>query len=348
MCGVYKITNKVNNKVYVGQSIDIKRRWHDHKIAAFSKNNAQFDAPLYRAMRKYGIENFSFTVLEECDQNDLDQKERDYIKKHNSHGNNGYNQTDGGSGFENKPKLSREIVAQIIDRLKSSIDNSEKIGQDFGVSSHSIRAINRGVVWRVDDEHYPIREHLASIKRENNHTLSSKGKISKTKHARHVETENESKCVVFDPSLALLERPSYCSHCVKIEKGEHGRPCPLLIAELVSKNGFEAVGRKYKVTGSAIKKWCKFYQIPHKRKELLLWYNKQFNITPIQISPTQRKQTMRCVRQIDPHTHDTINIFKSIGEAARFIGHPNNPSHISDVCYQKSKTAYGFMWEFVD
>lgn len=93
ICGIYKITNKVNGKIYIGQSIDIIQRWNYHK----SIPNGGC-VKLYNAMRKYGIDNFIFEIEEICSQNDLDDKEIYYINKYNSHSSMGYNLTDGGSG----------------------------------------------------------------------------------------------------------------------------------------------------------------------------------------------------------------------------------------------------------
>lgn len=90
MCGIYKIKNLINNKVYIGQSLDIKRRWQAHK-------NVQDDCAIHLAFKKYGIKNFSFEVLEECPPELLDEREIFWIKEYNSF-NNGYNMTLGGSG----------------------------------------------------------------------------------------------------------------------------------------------------------------------------------------------------------------------------------------------------------
>ena len=67
MKGIYKITNKLNNNCYIGKSIDIERRFKEHKTHAFYKKerNREWNKVLYRAIRKYGLENFSFEVLEE-------------------------------------------------------------------------------------------------------------------------------------------------------------------------------------------------------------------------------------------------------------------------------------------
>lgn len=93
--GIYKIENKINGKVYVGQSIDVYRRLKKHLWEIDKNNNA-----LYRAFRKYGIENFTYELIEECEVDELDDKEIYYIKKYNSYvgekDSNGYNLNIGG------------------------------------------------------------------------------------------------------------------------------------------------------------------------------------------------------------------------------------------------------------
>ena len=74
MIGIYKITNNINNHCYIGQSIHIEKRWQEHQ----TKYNweREFKKPLYLAFQKYGLENFSFEVIEECQPNQLDVKEK--------------------------------------------------------------------------------------------------------------------------------------------------------------------------------------------------------------------------------------------------------------------------------
>ena len=98
--GIYKIRNTINNKVYIGQAVNIEDRWVEHIYSSLSKNRDEYNYPLYNAFRKYGIGNFNFEILEECNTEDLDEKEIYYIKLYNSNIHNqnshGYNQTDGG------------------------------------------------------------------------------------------------------------------------------------------------------------------------------------------------------------------------------------------------------------
>lgn len=89
VCGIYKITNQVNNKCYIGQSVDVARRWKDH-----AKCGLGIDTPagnkLYKEMQEIGIWNFSWELLEACPQKDLNEKEKFYIELYQSK-NYGYN-----------------------------------------------------------------------------------------------------------------------------------------------------------------------------------------------------------------------------------------------------------------
>lgn len=95
MCGIYLITNIITHKVYVGQSVDIERRWKEHKARAFNPNSNNYDTPLSRSIRKHGVENFVESILCECTSEELNEKEAYYIKLFNSLAPNGYNVLDG-------------------------------------------------------------------------------------------------------------------------------------------------------------------------------------------------------------------------------------------------------------
>lgn len=93
MIGIYKITNKINGHSYIGLSTKIEDRWEYHKDPYnWARENTKL---LYIAFQKYGIDNFEFTILEECETSELGQKEEYYIHKYDTY-NNGYNMTTGG------------------------------------------------------------------------------------------------------------------------------------------------------------------------------------------------------------------------------------------------------------
>lgn len=79
VCGIYKITNMLNNECYIGKSIDIDRRWKQHKYRYDKAELKCYNYHLYRAFRKYGIDNFNFEIIEICDKDKLIGLETKYF-----------------------------------------------------------------------------------------------------------------------------------------------------------------------------------------------------------------------------------------------------------------------------
>ena len=92
---VYKIQNLINGKVYIGSSQNVQKRWLEHKNTAKNPNNKHYQYPLYRAFRKYGLENFNFSIIGTYNtKEEMEQAEYDYIIKYDSiNSHKGYNQT---------------------------------------------------------------------------------------------------------------------------------------------------------------------------------------------------------------------------------------------------------------
>ena len=109
MIGIYKITKKENGKSYIGQSNDIERRIKEHQYKT--------DLAIELAIRKYGIDAFSYEVLEQCSLEELDAKEIYWIQYYNTFKGFGYNCNKGGgdSRGENngRTNLTNEDVAYI-------------------------------------------------------------------------------------------------------------------------------------------------------------------------------------------------------------------------------------------
>lgn len=93
--GIYCITNKINGKKYIGLSKNIYRRWGEHKRTSFNPSSKEYYYPLHSAMRKYGVEQFSFEIIEKCEESFLKEREKYWINYYNSV-NTGYNLTLGG------------------------------------------------------------------------------------------------------------------------------------------------------------------------------------------------------------------------------------------------------------
>ena len=78
ICGVYKITNTVTGDFYIGSSKDVKQRWACHKCP--SKWNEYPNNPMYLDMQKYGVDKFSFQILEEVEESFLKEREQQFIE----------------------------------------------------------------------------------------------------------------------------------------------------------------------------------------------------------------------------------------------------------------------------
>lgn len=65
MIGIYKYTNNINNKVYIGQSINLEQRKYSHKSSAYNEKAGDYNSQFHQAIRKYGLENFSYEVVAE-------------------------------------------------------------------------------------------------------------------------------------------------------------------------------------------------------------------------------------------------------------------------------------------
>ena len=106
---IYKITNTVNNKAYIGYSSNVENRWQDHKTGYGSK-------AVYDAIQKYGLDNFIFEVIAD----DTVDNEDKYIQEHNTMAPNGYNLVEGGGLPPSKKgwKPSAETLAKRSASLK--------------------------------------------------------------------------------------------------------------------------------------------------------------------------------------------------------------------------------------
>lgn len=125
--GIYLIENLVNNKKYVGQSKNIYARWSGHRCDSKEKN-----LPLYFAMRKYGLENFKFSILEECDISDLPKKEDYWITYYNSYVPNGYNVNRAEAHGTNLSVPQK--ITDIMDDIENGTDKLKDIAIKYGMS----------------------------------------------------------------------------------------------------------------------------------------------------------------------------------------------------------------------
>lgn len=146
MIGVYKITNLVNGNSYIGISTNIEERWKYHRKPS-SWNGREANKTLYKAFKKYGIENFSFDVLEECAPNMLSEKEKYYISLYNTY-EAGYNETTGGEDYKYDGHPRHKLTkADVID-IRIRYNNLERREQVYQLYKDKIGESGFGKIWK--------------------------------------------------------------------------------------------------------------------------------------------------------------------------------------------------------
>lgn len=122
--GIYKITCVVNNRIYIGSAKNFRIRFNRHLNDL--KNNKHINTHLQRAFDKYGIDNFKFEILEECESSKLLETEQIYLDKLKPYNENGFNigkSSSGGDNLSNNPNRN-----EIIDKIRNTLnDNISKM-----------------------------------------------------------------------------------------------------------------------------------------------------------------------------------------------------------------------------
>ena len=132
MAYIYKITNLINNKSYIGKTLySIDKRWQEH--CRDSRKLSLENRPLYRSMRKHGIENFSIECIEEVDDTKINNREAHWIEFFDTY-RNGYNATIGGDG---KQRINHDTVIQSYQELQ----NANEVARTLHISPDSVRKI---------------------------------------------------------------------------------------------------------------------------------------------------------------------------------------------------------------
>lgn len=128
--GIYKIENKVNGHVYIGQSINIKRRWFEHRCDL--RGNRHYNGHLQSSWNKYGEKNFIHEVVETCDISELDDREKYWIGFYDStNAQKGYNLSPGGEHYYDVSNETREKLSLLGKGRKFSKERNESISRQL-------------------------------------------------------------------------------------------------------------------------------------------------------------------------------------------------------------------------
>lgn len=245
MTGIYKITNLINGKIYIGQSINIERRFLEH----YRKNGSLID----KDIQKIGKDFFTFEIIEECLPSELNDKEIYWIKYYNSIVPNGYNCTEGGNSFNNcYGYINQLLLSQIINDIKNSELTFLEIANKYNINISNISRINAGETHRQENEHYPLRkkENYPQIKNfhnENNYFRTTICPICGNKKSSKAQT---------------------CFQCYTIQNRKNIRPSREELKNLIRNISFQQIGKMYGVSDNTIRKWCKKENLPTRKIDI--------------------------------------------------------------------------------
>jgi group I intron endonuclease len=190
--GIYKITNKINKKYYIGSAYDLYKRYKDHRSAL--EGNRHHNKQLTRFVNKYGIDNLEFDLLEECSIEELESREQYYI----TNSKNIFNETLDVKACNRGKKLSEEHKQNISNSIKAkNIIRSEETKTKISKANKGRtgkyerteeqkqkardKAINNSERSRKISEALKGRKNTWTTK----HTEETKLKISKTKQSKN-------------------------------------------------------------------------------------------------------------------------------------------------------------------
>lgn len=254
MVGIYKITNSINGKIYIGQSINIERRFSEH----CRKNETLID----KEIQKIGKDFFTFEVIEKCSLSELDNREIYWIKYYNSLFPSGYNCTEGGNSSNGYyGYIDHFLLQQIIDDIKNSELTFSEISNKYNINVSNVSRINAGETHRQENENYPLRERenypqIKNFHNENNNFRTTICPICGNKKSSKAQT---------------------CFQCYAINNRQNIRPSREELKNLIRNTPFQQIGKMYGVRDNTIRKWCKKENLPTRKIDINNYSEEEWN-----------------------------------------------------------------------
>ena len=358
MIGIYKIENLINGKIYIGQSINIERRWSYHRSSCVYNDISKqcYNYPLYRSFRKYGIENFDFSIIELCEKEQLDEKEKCWINFYKSY-INGYNLTLGGQGTRKElPKIYQyDLEGNFLREFKDINEVEECL---------NIKAIN---IYRVlsgrDKTAFNYRWSYDKVERLDENNVSFCPVIAFTLEGKRVKKFNTIKQACKETGDSWNSIKKSCDTKIYGSKNYQWRywkedpdlqeipSCQWKLKKAIDqydlKGNFIATyesirdaAKKLNLDSGNITSCCK-----HKQKSCgnFLWcyHNEEIILKGKREVFKNKKSILQFTKE-----NEFIAEYKTATEAAKAIGDSKYSGHISECCQGKRKTCQGFIWKY--
>ena len=333
---IYKITNNINGKIYIGQTrVTEPQRWQQHVWHAY--NDSDNDSLLLcRAIKKYGKENFTRTIVEECDNWFLNEREKYWINYFNSTNHEiGYNVVEGGEGHS---KYSNEEIIKAYKDYGSITKASEAIGMSREQMSKRLQAMGIQTTREISVCQYDLQGNF--IKEYSTMAEAAKETNTPLYHIREQGVYNKFLWLYKNNTQTPKERLSQLSNLVHNlldiqQYDEFGE----LIAE------FSNASEASKVTGinlSSIKAASDGRQVSAGG---FLWVRVYGGISLEETLNKYLLSSSCCkIEEVDINGQ-VINTFDSCNKAERFYGYGSNS--IKPVCDGKRKSTKDkiFRWQ---
>ena len=242
--GIYKIENIINHKVYIGQSRNISERWRAHRTRSQIE-----DTHLYRSIREYGLENFTFTIIEECLIEELNDKEKYWIKYYNSNNpDKGYNQTIGGQDEVHR-SLNEQQIDDIYEMLRQGL-SQQIIADKYNITQQLVSLINLGISYTRSGIVYPIKNNRI-----------------------------EKYCI--DCGIPIKKESTRCKKCAAKHRDDlhyekQSYPKRDELKQMIRTLPFTKIGEMFGVTDNAIRRWCDHYSLPRKKTDIKKYSNEEW------------------------------------------------------------------------
>lgn len=210
---IYIIKNKVNNKLYVGQTTNVEKRWKEHKYHGIHDENTSIY--LYNAMKKYGIDNFTIEVIEkDIPLDQINDKETYWIKKLNTLKPNGYNLTLGGEGTKGyiMSEDTKHLISEKAKERYSGMSEEEKLE----------------MISRLPKDGYDLDKMNEGYK---NWLINATKTVKEESYKKAVKTKKEKRYDFYNFSFGKMSKEEKVEMYIKISKSNPRSQAVLMIGK---------------------------------------------------------------------------------------------------------------------
>lgn len=184
ICGIYKITSPTG-KIYIGQSVNINKR-----LLSYKNNDCNAQPRIYRSINKYGWKNHDFEIICECNKNELDILEKQYIKEYNSFNTpHGLNLTEGGDST----KFTNESIEKI---RKSKLGVKRSLG-----FREKLSIMKKGKIPHINCRHKPSIYVIYNNKND----IIAQGRFNIKNKLTELNLPHHSFCLSYRENIKILK-----------------------------------------------------------------------------------------------------------------------------------------------